>query len=192
MNNNHKILFNYINCLKSYIPLTNIKIFINEIIIIILPKFVLQVSIFLKLHTFTQTKILTSISAVDYPEIEKRFEISYELLSLIYNQRLRIKTYVDEFSFLTSIVEVFSSANWWEREIWDMFGILFLNHPDLRRILTDYGFAGYPLRKCFPLTGYVEVRYNENSKRVVCEPLKQLSQEFRNFKFNTPWINNFN
>jgi len=99
MNNNHKILFNYINCLKSYIPLTNIKIFINEIIIIILPKFVLQVSIFLKLHTFTQTKILTSISAVDYPEIEKRFEISYEFLSLIYNQRLRIKTYVDEFSF---------------------------------------------------------------------------------------------
>jgi len=190
MNNKQKIIFNYINCLKFFIPLLNIKIFSNEIIIIILPKFVLKVNAFLKLHTYTQAKILTSISAVDYPECEKRFEIVYEFLSIIYNQRIRIKTYIDEFSFLISIVELFPSANWWEREIWDMFGILFLNHPDLRRILTDYGFVGYPLRKCFPLTGYVEVRYNENFKRVVCEPLKQLSQEFRNFKFNTSWVSN--
>lgn len=184
-----KITFYFINSLRLFIPLINVKTFKNEIIIIILPKFLSKIIEFLKLHTYTQTKILTCISGVDYPEYKKRFEIVYEFLSLIYNQRLRIKIYIDEFSFLSSIVELFPSANWWEREIWDMFGVLFLNHPDLRRILTDYGFEGHPLRKCFPLTGYVEVRYNENNKRVICEPLKQLSQEFRQFNFSNPWNN---
>ena len=189
MYNKNKVLFNFINTLRFFIPLINIKIVENEVIITILPKFLLKIIEFIKLHTYTHTKILTCISGVDYPEYEKRFEIVYEFLSLIYNQRLRIKTYVDEFSFLPSIIKLFPSANWWEREIWDMFGVLFLNHPDLRRILTDYGFEGHPLRKCFPLTGYVEVRYSENNKRVICEPLKQLSQEFRHFNFSSPWNN---
>ncbi len=131
-------------------------------------------------------KQLMDVTAVDYPDRQKRFEVVYNLLSLKHNQRIRVKLAADEETVVPSAVGVFQSATWLEREIWDLFGIFFSDHPDLRRILTDYGFEGHPLRKDFPLTGYVEVRYDEDQKRVVYEPVK-LTQEFRVFDFASPW-----
>jgi NADH-quinone oxidoreductase subunit C len=131
-------------------------------------------------------EILIDICGVDYPERAKRFEVVYHLLSPRINQRLRVKCETDEDTPVPSVVGVFAAANWYEREAYDMFGILFSGHPDLRRILTDYGFQGHPLRKDFPLTGYVEVRYDDDAKRVVYEPVK-LTQEFRSFDFESPW-----
>jgi NADH-quinone oxidoreductase subunit C len=131
-------------------------------------------------------QVLIDICGVDFPEREKRFEVVYHLLSPRKNQRIRVKCDTDESTPVPSTVEVFPAANWFEREAYDMYGILFSDHPDLRRILTDYGFQGYPLRKDFPLTGYVEVRYDDAQKRVVYEPVK-LTQEFRSFDFMSPW-----
>ena len=131
-------------------------------------------------------EVLIDICGVDYPEREKRFEVVYHLLSPRKNQRIRVKCETDEDTSVPSVVDVFPAANWFEREAYDMYGILFSGHPDLRRILTDYGFQGYPLRKDFPLTGYVEVRYDDAQKRVVYEPVK-LTQEFRSFDFMSPW-----
>ena len=135
------------------------------------------------LLAFTQ---LSDITAVDYPERLKRFEVIYQMLSVSNNQRLRLRVPLDEDEVIDSVVDVFASANWAEREVWDMFGIFFAGHPDLRRLLTDYGFEGHPLRKDFPLTGRVEVRYDEIQQRVVYEPV-QLTQEFRDFDFLSPW-----
>lgn len=129
---------------------------------------------------------LVDLTAVDYPERDERFEVVYHLLSVKHNQRIRVKLPVGEEVPVDSVASVFSSAGWYEREVWDLYGIFFANHPDLRRILTDYGFEGHPLRKDFPLTGFVEVRYDEDQKRVVYEPVK-LTQEFRNFDFMSPW-----
>lgn len=129
---------------------------------------------------------LTDICGVDYPERTQRFDVVYHLLSLKQNVRLRVKVMTDEDTPVPSVVEVYPAANWYEREAWDMYGIMFDGHPDLRRLLTDYGFQGFPLRKDFPLTGYVEVRYSEEERRVVYEPVK-LTQEFRNFDFMSPW-----
>ncbi|KAB0269576.1 NADH-quinone oxidoreductase subunit C [Microvirga brassicacearum] len=126
------------------------------------------------------------ICGVDYPGREQRFDVVYHLLSPHLNHRIRLKVETDEVSPVPSIIDVFPAANWFEREAYDMYGILFSGHPDLRRILTDYGFEGYPLRKDFPLTGYVEVRYDEAEGRVVYEPVR-LNQEFRNFDFLSPW-----
>ena len=134
---------------------------------------------------------LTLITASDYPLKKKRFEVIYELLSLNYNQRLRIKVYLHELESLPSCETVFPAANWYEREVFDLYGVFFYNHPDLRRILTDYGFQGHPMRKDFPLTGYVEVAYDEKLKRVISQPL-ELSQEFRYFDFRSPWSQKFN
>ncbi|WP_421709862.1 NADH-quinone oxidoreductase subunit C [Algihabitans sp.] len=131
-------------------------------------------------------KQLVDVTAVDYPDRQQRFEVVYNLLSLKHNQRLRVKLAADDETTVPSVAAVFSSAIWLEREVWDLFGIFFGDHPDLRRILTDYGFEGHPLRKDFPLTGYVEVRYDEDQKRVVYEPVK-LTQEFRTFDFASPW-----
>jgi NADH-quinone oxidoreductase subunit C len=131
-------------------------------------------------------EVLIDICGVDYPEREKRFEVVYHLLSPRRNQRIRVKCVTDEDTPVPSVVDVFPAANWFEREAYDMYGILFSGHPDLRRILTDYGFQGYPLRKDFPLTGYVEVRYDDEQKRVVYEPV-ELTQEFRSFDFESPW-----
>lgn len=131
-------------------------------------------------------KQVVDITAVDYPERDERFEVVYHMLSLHHNLRIRVKTTTDEKTPVDSIVDLFSTANWFEREVWDMYGIYFKDHPDLRRILTDYGFNGHPLRKDFPLTGYVELRYDEEQKRVVYEPVK-LTQQFRNFDFLSPW-----
>ncbi len=131
-------------------------------------------------------KQLMDICGVDYPERSPRFEVVYTLLSLTNNNRIRVKIGAAEDTPVPTVTGVFSSANWWEREAWDLFGIHFNGHPDLRRILTDYGFEGHPLRKDFPLTGYVEVRYDDEKKRVVYEPVK-LTQEFRSFDFLSPW-----
>ncbi|MCE9651384.1 MAG: NADH-quinone oxidoreductase subunit C [Parvibaculum sp.] len=129
---------------------------------------------------------LMDITGVDYPTRERRFDVVYHLLSMYRNHRIRVKVEADEETQVPSIVELFPTANWFERETFDMYGVLFSGHPDLRRILTDYGFNGYPLRKDFPMTGYVEVRYDADQKRVVYEPVK-LTQEFRSFDFLSPW-----
>ena len=131
-------------------------------------------------------KVLIDVTAVDYPGRAERFEVVYQLLSVRLNRRVRIKVSADETTPVPSVNAVFSSAGWYEREVWDLFGIYFADHPDLRRILTDYGFDGHPMRKDFPLTGYVEVRYDEDRKRVVYEPVR-LKQEFRSFDFLSPW-----
>ena len=129
---------------------------------------------------------LIDICGVDYPEREKRFDVVYHLLSPKLNHRIRVKVQTDEDTPVPSVIDIFPGANWFEREAYDMFGILFYGHPDLRRILTDYGFEGHPLRKDFPTSGYVEVRYDEIQRRVVYEPVR-LIQEYRNFDFLSPW-----
>lgn len=130
--------------------------------------------------------ILTDLSAVDYPDREERFEIIYNLLNIFDNQRVIIKFGLKDQEELESIADVFNAAIWYEREVWDMFGVYFTNHPDLRRILTDYGFEGNPLRKDFPLTGFKEVHYDESQKKVIYSPVK-LAQDYRNFDFLSPW-----
>jgi len=141
---------------------------------------------FLKTDGTCQFSTLVDITGVDYPSRAKRFDVVYHFLSMYQNHRIRLKTQVREQDMVPSIISVHPSANWFEREIFDMFGILFSGHPDLRRILTDYGFRGYPLRKDFPTTGYTEVRYDEVQKRVVYEPVS-LVQEYRQFDFMSPW-----
>lgn len=150
------------------------------------PESLIPFLMFLRDHTNAQFKMLVEVCGVDYPNRINRFEIVYHLLSTKYNARISVKTYTDEVTPIQSAVSVFSSANWSEREIWDMYGVFFSNHPDLRRILTDYGFEGHPLRKDFPLSGYKEVRYDDIQKRVVYEPL-ETTQEFRYFDFSSPW-----
>lgn len=131
-------------------------------------------------------KQLLDVCGVDFPHRPNRFEIVYNLLSITGNRRVRVKVETDENTAVPSVVSVFPTAGWFEREVWDMYGVFFADNPDLRRILTDYGFEGHPLRKDFPLTGYVEVRYDVERKRVVYEPVK-LTQDFRNFDFLSPW-----
>jgi NADH dehydrogenase (ubiquinone) Fe-S protein 3 len=158
----------------------------NEIVLYVYPHHIDKFLLFLKDHMNTQYKVLMDITAVDYPSRNLRFEVVYNILSVQYNSRIRVKTCIDEITPLKSSTSLYSSAGWWEREVWDMFGIFFIGHPDLRRILTDYGFQGHPLRKDFPLTGYTEVRYDDSEKRVITENL-ELTQEFRYFDFASPW-----
>lgn len=141
---------------------------------------------FLKTDPTCQFTTLIDITAVDYPERPKRFDVVYQFLSMYQNHRIRLRAAAREEDMVPSITGVHPSANWFEREVFDMFGLLFTGHPDLRRILTDYGFRGHPLRKDFPTTGYTEVRYDEEQKRVVYEPVK-LVQEYRQFDFMSPW-----
>lgn len=147
---------------------------------------IIRILTFLRDDANCQFRQLVDLCGVDYPERPERFEVVYNLLSLTHNQRIRVKLSTDEETPVASAVGIFSAAGWWERETWDMYGVLFSDHPDLRRILTDYGFEGHPLRKDFPLTGYVEVRYDDEQKRVVYEPVR-LVQEFRDFDFLSPW-----
>ncbi|CAB3382326.1 Hypothetical predicted protein [Cloeon dipterum] len=158
----------------------------DELEVLVVPEGVVPVLQFLKDHHSAQFVNLVDIAGVDVPSRQYRFEIVYNLLSLRYNSRIRVKTYTDELTPIDSANDVFKAANWYEREIWDMYGVFFANHPDLRRILTDYGFEGHPFRKDFPLSGFVEVRYDDEKKRVVCEPL-ELAQEFRKFELSSPW-----
>lgn len=147
---------------------------------------IVDVLTFLRDDPACQFAVLLDICGVDWPAREKRFDVVYHLLSPRLNQRIRVKLATNDATPVPSAVDVFPAANWYEREAYDMFGILFSGHPDLRRILTDYGFEGFPLRKDFPLTGHVEVRYDDEQKRVVYEPVK-LPQEFREFDFESPW-----
>lgn len=141
---------------------------------------------FLKRDALCMFEMMIDVCGVDYPERSQRFEVVYHFLSMRMNQRIRVKVSTDEETAVPSIVELHPSANWFEREAFDMYGIRFAGHPDMRRILTDYGFEGYPLRKDFPLTGYTEVRYDDLEKRIVHEPV-ELTQEYRNFDFLSPW-----
>ena len=140
----------------------------------------------LKLNNICKFRTLIDITAVDYPAKEKRFILVYHYLSMQQNIRIRIKSSIKEGQIIPSITKIFPAANWFEREVFDMYGILFSNHPDMRRILTDYGFQGHPLRKDFPTTGYLELRYDQERKKVVYEPVK-LTQEYRRFDFMSPW-----
>ena len=146
----------------------------------------IEVIIFLKTHSSTKFKQLIDITAVDYPERDKRFKMVYLLLSHEKNSRIKIEFDIKEGEILSSLTSIFPSANWMEREVFDMYGVEFKDHPDLRRILTDYGFKGHPLRKDFPLTGHNEVRYSEEDKKVIYEPVK-LEQNYRNFDYESPW-----
>jgi NADH-quinone oxidoreductase subunit C len=158
----------------------------NQLFIEVEADNLISVILFLKTNEKCKFKQLIDITAVDYPGKEKRFKIVYLLLSHEKNLRIAIHINIDEKLLLPSITKIFPSANWMEREVFDMYGISFKDHPDLRRILTDYGFEGHPLRKDFPLTGHTEVRYSEAKKKVVSEPVK-LDQEYRDFDFQSPW-----
>ena len=158
----------------------------EELLIEISENDLLDVVQFLKLNENCKFKQLIDIAGVDYPENEKRFELIYLFLSHENNTRIKLLIKFEINQTINSITKIFSSANWMEREVFDMYGIKFKNHPDLRRILTDYGFKGHPLRKDFPLTGFNEVRYSEKDKKVIYEPVK-LEQNYRNFDFESPW-----
>tara|TARA_B100001123_G_scaffold227632_1_gene256164 strand:- start:749 stop:1345 length:597 start_codon:yes stop_codon:yes gene_type:complete len=162
------------------------KIKHNQIYISIDPEDIIEVTTLLKTNVITKFKQLIDITAVDYPENKKRFKIVYLLLSHELNQRIVLNFFINENQQIPTLTKIFPSANWMEREIFDMYGIKFTDHPDLRRILTDYGFEGYPLRKDFPLTGHNEVRYSEEEKKVVYENVK-LEQNYRNFDYESPW-----
>ncbi len=164
---------------RSEINLDQLFIYVNV-------EDIVSTILFLKTNEKCKFKQLIDITAVDYPQNEKRFKIVYLLLSHEKNLRIIINTTIDEKTTVPSITKIFPSANWMEREVFDMYGISFNDHPDLRRILTDYGFNGYPLRKDFPLTGHTEVRYSEEKKKVISEPVK-LEQQYRNFDFESPW-----
>ncbi|MGI9386080.1 MAG: NADH-quinone oxidoreductase subunit C [Methyloligellaceae bacterium] len=158
----------------------------NELTLVIVRERILPILKYLRDDARCQFSVLIDICGADYPERPNRFEVVYHLLSPKQNQRIRVKTLTDENTPVPSAISIYPAANWFEREAFDFYGILFSGHPDLRRILTDYGFRGHPLRKDFPLTGYVEVRYDDEQKRVVYEPVK-LTQEFRSFDFLSPW-----
>ncbi|MEK9831773.1 MAG: NADH-quinone oxidoreductase subunit C [Alphaproteobacteria bacterium] len=158
----------------------------GELAVTVRPASIVRVLSFLRDDSTCLFKVLIDLSGADYPEREARFEVIYSLLSMSQNQRVRVKLSVGEDDPVPSATGVYSAAGWYERETWDMYGIYFSDHPDLRRILTDYGFEGHPMRKDFPLTGRVEVRYDETQKRVVYDPVK-LTQDFRSFDFLSPW-----
>ena len=147
---------------------------------------IVKVATFLRDDERCRFACIIDITAVDWPNRERRFDVVYQLLSPKQNTRVRVKAETDETTPVPSIIEVYPGADWFEREVFDLYGIVFAGHPDMRRILTDYGFEGHPLRKDFPLTGYVEVRYDEDRKAVVYEPVK-LTQDFRSFDFLSPW-----
>ena len=162
------------------------KILHNQLYIEINKEDLIDVVLFLKTNNNTKFRQLIDITAVDYPEEVQRFKMVYLLLSHEFNQRIILSYHITENEVIKSLTSIFPSANWMEREVFDMYGINFKDHPDLRRILTDYGFEGHPLRKDFPLTGHLEVRYSEDQKKVINEPVK-LEQNYRNFDYESPW-----
>ncbi len=180
------MLTNNLKTIKTFVPVISYSSQNNEQTVNLSHSDLIPSLNILKKHINFQYNLLSCISGVDLLLNKYRFSIVYDFLSLTYNSRLRVKTFTNEVTTVDSIVSLYVNANWWEREVWDLFGIYFQNHPDLRRILTDYGFEGYPLRKDFPLSGFVEIRYDSNKKRIVVEPL-ELSQEFRVFNYETPW-----
>jgi NADH dehydrogenase (ubiquinone) Fe-S protein 3 len=181
-----KLLKENLKDLIKICPIEKIKLYDENLTIEIKLDYLHDSLFFFRYHTLYQFEILTCISGVDYPKEKYRFKIVYDLLSIRYNSRLRVETYAHELSSVESCTDIFSAADWYECEIWDMYGVFFNNHPNLKRILTDYGFEGHPLRKDFPLSGYVEMRYNEIEKRVVADSI-ELCQEYREFSFLSPW-----
>jgi NADH-quinone oxidoreductase subunit C len=166
--------------------ITSTELVLDELVVHARAPGLVKVMTFLRDDVNCQFKQLMDVCGVDYPEDEQRLEVVYNLLSLTHNNRVRIKVRTDEDTPIPSVTGVYSAANWFEREAWDLLGVFFSDHPDLRRIMTDYGFEGHPLRKDFPLTGHVELRYDDEKKRVVYEPVK-LTQDFRSFDFLSPW-----
>ncbi|KAG0037077.1 putative NADH-ubiquinone oxidoreductase 30.4 kDa subunit, mitochondrial [Podila clonocystis] len=182
-------MHDYGQYLTSVLPkfIQQFSVYKDELTIYVAPASLLPVMEFLRDHTNAQFKQVMDVCGIDYPSRPNRFEVVYNCLSVRFNGRIRVKTYANEVSPVPSLTGLFNSVNWFEREAWDMYGIFFTGHPDLRRILTDYGFEGHPMRKDFPLTGYVEVRYDDEKKRVVVEPV-ELAQAFRNFEgAASPW-----
>jgi NADH dehydrogenase (ubiquinone) Fe-S protein 3 len=169
--------------LERQIPFLLYQNFKNENCITIMSDKLIFCSKYIKNHIGMQFKVLSCISGVDLLQENYRFSIVYEFLSLVYNSRLRVKLFLDEHVFVPSLIDIYINANWWEREIWDLYGLYFENHSDLRRILNDYSFEGYPMRKDFPLSGFGEVRYDQNKKVILFEAL-QLSQEYRTFIYS--------
>ena len=180
------ILENILSTIKENCKINDGFIKFEQIQITVNPEELISTLEFLKDNDICQFRQLTDIAGVDFPERLNRFDIVYHFLSFKNNVRIRVKTEISENSAIQSITQIFPAANWFEREAFDMYGIQFTDHPDLRRILTDYGFEGYPLRKDFPLTGNVEVRYDEIEKKVIYEPVK-LQQDYRNFDIQSPW-----
>ena len=180
------ILENILSTIKENCEINDSFIKFEQIQITINPEALISTLEFLKDNDICQFRQLTDIAGVDFPERLNRFDIVYHFLSFKHNVRIRVKTEISENSAIQSITQLFPAANWFEREAFDMYGIQFTDHPDLRRILTDYGFEGYPLRKDFPLSGNVEVRYAEMEKKVIYEPVK-LQQDYRNFDIQSPW-----
>lgn len=182
----------FLHFLKFYIslfPKSIRKIFIenNEMEVQIEKKYILRFFKMLKDSSWSQFKVVSDIIAIDYPGKENRFDVIYQMLSQRYNSRMNVLLDAGELSSTPSITKLYKGASWYEREVWDLYGIFFEGHPDLRRILTDYSFEGHPLRKDFPLTGYFEVFYDDTKKRIVYEPVS-LVQEYRYFTFNNPWL----
>jgi NADH/F420H2 dehydrogenase subunit C len=174
--------------LIKILPIVRFELYKEETNFLIQTNLLTETLTLFKNHFKYQFKVLTCISGVDYPENLYRFQLVYELLSIKYNSRIRVKVLVDELRPVKSVEKVFSGSSWWECEVWDMFGVFFLNHSNLTRLLTDYGFQGYPLRKDFPLSGFTESRYNVIKNRVVYENI-ELAQEYRTFDFSSPWDN---
>lgn len=183
---NKQLVIKNLSYISKLCPIEKIQIFKSDITIIVKPDILLDTLLFFKYHVLYQFEILNCISAVDYPNNKYRFKLIYELLSIKYNFRVRIKTFTHELLGIESCDKLFFAGGWYECEIWDMFGVFFKNHSNLKRILTDYGFEGYPLRKDFPLSGFIEMRYHETQKRVLNESI-ELSQEYRTFMFLSPW-----
>ena len=185
--------FNLLNYIIKVLPnflisnQTIVKFSNNDFIISVSNKNLLSILNFFKNNYFLQFKTLISITAVDYPKEKNRFEINYFLLSYRLNTRIILKLKTDGITPVPSITSIYKGAGWYEREVWDLFGVFFSGHPDLRRILTDYGFEGFPLRKDFPQTGFLEIRYDDQKKYVMYESL-EMAQEFRSFDFVSPWV----
>ncbi|KAL7658166.1 putative NADH-ubiquinone oxidoreductase 30.4 kDa subunit, mitochondrial, variant 4 [Aspergillus niger] len=178
----HKYGQYIMSCLPKHVQ--QFSVWKDELCIYVPPSGLIPTMTFLKYHTAAEYTQISDITGVDFPTRDQRFEVVYNMLSVRYNSRIRVKTYADEASPVPSVTGLFEGALWYEREVYDMFGVFFTGHPDLRRIMTDYGFDGHPLRKDFPLTGYTELRYCEEKKRIVIEPL-ELTQAFRNFEGGT-------
>ncbi len=172
--------------IKGAFPTAVSSIAVGELTVTVDATDIVKTLFFLRDDPESRFEVLIDICGVDYPNRARRFDVVYHLLSVSKNRRIRIKAEIAETAQIASAVSIYPAANWFEREAFDMFGIVFANHPDLRRLLTDYGFTGYPLRKDFPLTGFVEVRWDDEQKKVVYEPVK-LVQEFRDFDFLSPW-----
>jgi len=188
MSQNQNLVIENLRSLVRICPIKKIQIFNSEITVVCDVEHLIGILCFFKKHLLCQFKILSCLSGSDYPQKKNRFKIVYELLSVRYNIRVRVAIYVNELCTVDSAQYFYSTSSWYECEIFDMFGVFFRNHPNLKRILTDYGFEGFPLRKDFPLSGFVEMKYNDSKKRVVSEIL-EFSQEYRVFKFLSPWKN---